>query len=173
MWVTVVVEVSMQDSLNGYKYVVTPGGCTDSSTPTCAGGSDTVVKAWATQLALPSACCTPVLGCEFCNNITNIVSVTDGFSNTTTLATNYSDTNAAKYCANMDYGGYSDWFLPAQDELNLLYLSKAILGGFLASAYLTSTELSDMSARIQMFDFGTQSSTQKTQTERVRCVRRY
>ena len=39
---------------------------------------------------------------------------------------------AAKLCADLEYNGFDDWFLPSADELDLVYtnLHKAGLGGF-------------------------------------------
>lgn len=70
---------------NGSRYMVTPGGCTDSTTPTCAGGSDSLTKTWGTY-----------------GTTTGINSV-DGKMNTLMLST-YSDAYAAQYCQNMTYG---------------------------------------------------------------------
>jgi len=145
---------------NGKKYMVTPGGCTDSATPTCAGGTDFVTKTW---------------GSAGVNHGTT--STTDGKGNTTTLAAGWSNTYAAKFCEDMDYGGFDDWYLPAKDELNYLYQNKAALGGFASAYYWSSTQYNNpwaiSNAYYQNFSDGGQHYTNKTTAYRVRCVRRY
>jgi hypothetical protein len=50
---------------------------------------------------------------------------------------------AADICANLTFGGYSDWFLPAQDELAEMCsaLHSQGLGGFANNWYWSSTQL--------------------------------
>jgi hypothetical protein len=45
----------------------------------------------------------------------------------------------AKVCYDLSLNGYSDWWLPSKDELNKLYINRAIIGGFSAATYWTST----------------------------------
>jgi len=47
----------------------------------------------------------------------------DGPSNTATLVSSYSstDTEAAHFCDGLTIGGYSDWYMPAKNELEVLY----------------------------------------------------
>jgi hypothetical protein len=52
---------------------------------------------------------------------TGITSVIDGPSNTTSLAALGASYQAAKFCEDLNIGDYSDWYLPAQNELEVLY----------------------------------------------------
>jgi hypothetical protein len=53
------------------------------------------------------------------NNPTSLV---DGAGNTTNLVNNYgSGMPAAYFCENLNTGGYTDWYLPAGNELEILY----------------------------------------------------
>ncbi len=68
-------------------------------------------------------------------------------------------------------GGYSDWYLPSKDELNLLYLNRTLIGGFQSSFYWSSSECDENSAWLQFFSNGVQFKYEKNGTYHVRAVR--
>jgi hypothetical protein len=70
-------------------------------------------------------------------------------------------------------GGFSDWYLPGQWELNELYEHKSVVGGFVAGCYWSSTEFGADNARTQAFTNGTQIWVDKTDYYRVRAVRAF
>lgn len=148
----------------GHQYFTTPGGCTDSSTPTCAGGTDSVMKAWAN-------------GSGTTANGIDAVATDDieyGAVQSAALAANYTDTDAAKFCENMSYAGYSDWYLPAKEELVFITENRGTLGGFsYASAYWASTEAGTGTAWYRILTFGSINYYSKTTAYYVRCVRRF
>jgi hypothetical protein len=95
-------------------------------------------------------------------------------ANTNTIVSNQgAGSYAAKLCYDLVLGGYSDWYLPSQDELNKLYLNKAVVGGF-AGAYWSSTdEAKGDNARYQDFTSGFEGEAFKDKTFRVRAVRAF
>jgi len=107
-------------------------------------------------------------------------SKTTGQANTTVLAGYGQSAHPAAYaCAALG----PNWYLPAEDELNILYLNKdagAFLGTYDTSGssttgrYFSSTEgaLADTTARHQWFDNGNQLNRTKNYGQSVRCVRR-
>lgn len=116
-----------------------------------------------------------IWGCQ--GTTTNATSATNGEQNTTLIVNACSDaTIAARKCADLTAYGYSDWYLPAKDELNALFTNRYTLGGFYTQSgmvYWTSTESSGVWAVAQNFNTGTQSTiNQKSGACRVRCVRR-
>jgi hypothetical protein len=81
---------------------------------------------------------------------------------------------AADICANLTLGGYSDWFLPSKDELNQMYLNKAVIGGFGDGYYWSSSENSLYTAWAQGFYYGYQNANHKSRTQTsVRAVRAF
>ncbi|MEQ9102463.1 MAG: DUF1566 domain-containing protein [Imperialibacter sp.] len=94
---------------------------------------------------------------------------------------------AARLCHDLNLNGYTDWYLPSKDELNLLYLSKssinasALANGGTAFVnnrrYWSSTEKNSSEAWIQNMSNGDQLSTMKTifasSPEAVRAVRSF
>jgi hypothetical protein len=82
---------------------------------------------------------------------------------------------AARLCDELVLNGYSDWFLPSQDELDLMYdnLKATGLGGFGNANYWSSSSVSSTTARSQNFSNGTQNSSAKTSSFRVRAIRRF
>ncbi len=69
---------------------------------------------------------------------------------------------AAILCRNLSLGGFSDWFLPSKDELNLMYtnLKKSGLGGFGSVWFWSSSQYYDyIFAWFQDFSDGVQLGT--------------
>ncbi len=91
--------------------------------------------------------------------------------------------SAAGLCYNLNLGGYSDWFLPSQAEINALFSNKNIIGGFINADYWTSSEATSSSgfsgnefyywARIENFGSSTQNGSwaRKNTFKAVRAIR--
>jgi hypothetical protein len=83
---------------------------------------------------------------------------------------------AAQYCDDLEYGGYTDWFLPSKDELNLMYwnLKEKGLGGFASASYWSSFMRSVFASPcFQRFDNGGQGEVRESTSLRVRAVRQF
>jgi hypothetical protein len=80
---------------------------------------------------------------------------------------------AARICGDLDLNGYSDWYLPSIDELNKLYLNRAVIGGFVNTAYWSSSETSPNNAWLLNFVTGAQLSIGKFNNNYVRAVRAF
>lgn len=109
---------------------------------------------------------------------TGFTSMTDGPGNTAglvALADAGAPYEAAEYCDGLSAHGYDDgWYLPARDELNLLWNGGDPIAGVTESGswYWSSSEYYDGYARNQRFSDGGQSGNLKNGTSLVRCVRR-
>jgi hypothetical protein len=87
---------------------------------------------------------------------------------------------AAQICANLNYGGFNDWYLPSKDELNLMYLNirQKGLGGFSRRSYWSSSQYDYKHAWFQNFDDGKQDTghvllDSKADVRYVRAVRAF
>lgn len=79
---------------------------------------------------------------------------------------------AAKLCYDLILNGYNDWYLPSRDELNQLYLNRAVTG--MAATYLCSTEYDGKSAWVQYFGkSGIQDYVSKDGLFFVRAIRAF
>jgi hypothetical protein len=80
---------------------------------------------------------------------------------------------AANSCATLVAHGRDDWYLPAYEELRLLYNHQVAIGGFMGGEYWSSTEVATTTARPLNFTTGgTTSFRSKPDFRRFRCVRR-
>lgn len=142
---------------NGYSYMVVPGGCADS---TCSVNSGTdPYFAWDSSGGV-------FMGAD---------STSYGYTQSVSLASSSTTTQAAKFCRSLNYGGYTDWYLPAIEELNLLYTNRTAIGGFSETSYYwSSTEYNDGGAQAYRFTNGMlYPNRTKTNSQYVRCVRRF
>jgi hypothetical protein len=93
---------------------------------------------------------------------------------------------AAQLCDAMKVNGFSDWFLPSKDELNLMYINRETIGGFGRGTnrenwvenwrywvYWSSSQSFTSSAWGQGFGDGAQHLNDKHLTLRVRAVRAF
>ena len=101
-----------------------------------------------------------------------------GMANTNAIVSNQgAGSYAAKLCYDLVLGGYSDWYLPSQDELHKLYLNQAVVGGFTIifgiDGYWSSTEYGEENAWAQFFFGGSQYNPSKYGTDHVRAIRAF
>lgn len=132
----------------------------DSGTSSCTG-SRTTMK-WST----------------FATQATGYTSAVTGRANTAALAILVHPDMpfpAASYCDNLSAYGHSDWYMPAKDELTILYTNRAVIGGFdVSGAYYWSASESSVNnlAYYRRFSDGNMNDISKLGGYPVRCVRR-
>ncbi|OFX22654.1 MAG: hypothetical protein A2033_10645 [Bacteroidetes bacterium GWA2_31_9] len=102
------------------------------------------------------------------------IAIGTGAQNTIDIITGCTTTGIAAYIADtLILGGYSDWYLPSRDELNMLYLNKDAIGGFSTNGYWSSSEVNASHAWLQNFNNGNQYFSVEYDYFRVRCVRSF
>jgi hypothetical protein len=81
-------------------------------------------------------------GCQG-TSILTASGIGEGMSNTLAIVDSCTTIGiAAQVCNDLDLNGYTDWYLPSIDELNMLYTNQSLIGGgFTNTSYWSSTEL--------------------------------
>ena len=85
--------------------------------------------------------------------------------------------SADNQCSGLTTGGYSDWRMPTQTELSILYTNQTTIGGFtsvsgFAQRYWSSTTSGGDAAAVRFTDGNVQFLSQ-TNSYRLRCVRTF
>ena len=102
------------------------------------------------------------------------VAIGTGNQNTIDIIAGCADAGiAARICGDLVLNGYSDWYLPSKDELNKLNNNKASIGGFVNTAYWSSSEISPNNAWLLNFFTGAHISLLKFNGNYVRAVRAF
>jgi hypothetical protein len=104
-----------------------------------------------------------------------------GLKNTAIIIVNQGPVDGVAFAAtvcneySVTVGGvnYGDWYLPSKHELNLLYLNKAVVGGFASNDYWSSMESSANFVWLQNFSSGYQYLNFKYLANYVRAVRAF
>jgi len=111
---------------------------------------------------------------------TGMTSETNGTTNTTVLNIVDSDSGpagtqphqAAQYCGDLNENNKTDWYLPAQNELAVVYAQAGSIGNFdLTDQYWSSTEKANDTAIYISFTDGSDGVDKKDLSKHVRCVR--
>ncbi len=176
-----VVQTCLLDNTWKALHKPTPDPCTTSGTPgtACADGQTVYAGSWNGSRYYTTKVDQSNIGRYGTFSVTlgvNARSLTDGLTNTNTGLASVESNPQAGACDTAPYnppacipnahilckdlrstlGG--DWYLPAQDEiLNVLYVNRLAIGGFLNSPYWSSTEDSGNSSRSVIFSDGTDS----------------
>lgn len=107
--------------------------------------------------------------------LTNAINNIDGSGNTTQIINVQGlgpGSYAARICREFNGGGFTDWFLPAKDQLNILYNQKTVIGGFAGNVYYwSSTEYDIDNAWMQNFSGGQMNYYTKSSTNYIRAIR--
>jgi hypothetical protein len=133
-----------------------------------------LVAAQADQTSSPWGCAGDLMGPD-----AQYTFMYSGSSNSFYIVTNCPDMDAAaRTCDDLELNGYTDWYLPALDELLEMYSLKETIGGFANNLYWTSSEAApaefpEDAAWIVNFINGGHGWTSKANVLNVRCVRQF
>lgn len=114
------------------------------------------------------------------SNLTVVTGLTDQDTGQANQATaeatlDLNDYPAFKACADANFAGYNDWYLPARNENAVLYDNRVAIGNFQANGrFWSSSEVSGTNASFYNHQTGFQGSQLKTDATnfQVRCVRK-
>jgi hypothetical protein len=144
--------------LAGSHYMTTPGRCDNYITPFCNGGIDSL------QLSYKAS---PVDA-----SLAN--STMDGSQDTTALSTTYAPAPAAQYCYNMIYGWYSDWFLPAINQLQTMVDNRVAIGWFSSAGFYWSSTNANVAwwEAYRLVVWSSVNQTSQNDNGFIRCIRK-
>ncbi len=131
---------------------------------------------WYALIVAPTATGESTKQCKTTSDVSiNCQSNSDGWTNTNN--NNNASHPAFQWVRSLNIGGFTDWYLPAKDELSVMYINKSILTAsysFAATNYWSSTEHSSDTYHswFQHMSNGGQNGTTKTSNYQVRAVRR-
>ncbi len=111
---------------------------------------------------------------------TGITATSTGRANTDALYAlvghpSHGNFESIKYCYELIQDGHDDWYLPAKDELDLMYDGRVAIGNFETTSgdyYWSATEIFALYAGTQRFTDGSQIDSFKSSALWFRCVRR-
>jgi len=98
-----------------------------------------------------------------------------GKRNTEIIVGKLGISSAAGRCSRLDFDGFTDWFLPSEAELDMMYKNLELMGwgGFSGSWYWSSSQDNNYLAWIQRFSDGVKGGYSKRDTYSVRAVRAF
>ena len=102
--------------------------------------------------------------------LTGCDSFTDGAANTKAIIEQTDEDCAATWASKLSIDGHEDFYLPAQKELNLIYIN--LQDKCAPEIHWSSTQYSSSLAWLQYFEYGLQLIGSKDDTLAVRAVRR-
>lgn len=110
-------------------------------------------------------------------SVATAIGIGSGRANTIAILKQGGDSGtAAEYAYEYVNGGKTDWHLPSETELNMLWKHREIVGGFAFDLYWSSSEGSSSSAWLQDFlggDWDKDGFRAKTLAGRVRPMRAF
>jgi hypothetical protein len=114
-------------------------------------------------------------GCEGLNIPQAIYPLNGALNTYYNIQTCYQPGTAARVCHFAIQQGYDDWFLPAKDQLDSMYVNLHLkgLGDFSESLYWSSTQINPDNAWGQDFFDGTKVEQFKSTEMKVRLVREF
>ncbi len=142
---------------NWYKIVSTPSWCNNSTNPICNLKEDDLELKWSSN-----------------SSVKTDAKSSDGAVNTQKILSVDPNAEAAKYCNNMVYGWYDDWYLPSQEELKILIQNKDKVWGFDEHAnYWSSNEVFPYEKATVIYTYNLwKSYSSKIYKQNVRCIRK-
>lgn len=181
-------------AFGGRRLMVTPGNCTNDPNPVCDGSTDQMELTWRGTGGRDD-----ILPGVDAVGQTQIPSTTGFSGDVNTAAIVASSDNgpdsAARYCDELRFGGFDDWFLPSKSELTHLYCladddsqtgmpqenpscasyggPQRLLPGFSTGWYWSSTQTLGGTAWNMSFLTGNIAGNIKVATSFVRCIRAF